>query len=301
MNVPTPIQTADLLSPRAIARVQQLELFARTRVEGFLKGPNRSRFKGISAEFLQHRAYVPGDDPRHLDWRVLARTDRLVTREFEDFTNADVILALDFSGSMGWHHDPLGKGEFMLHCAALLAWLANSQNDRFALAACGPALTGWLPPGNGKRHLAAAFHFLVNQPFTGEARLDHCVQLLRRQITRRSIVILLSDCYEEPAPLCDALGQLVARGHDVLVFQTVHPHEQDLAFSGFTLFRDLETNRTDAADPAEIRDAYRDTVSEHRLALQNGTAQHGIEFRELPVTPDWDAALATLLHSRRSK
>ena len=293
------MQPADLLTPSAVARVQQLERFARTRVEGFLKGPNRSRFKGISAEFLQHRAYVPGDDPRHLDWRVLARTDRLVTREFEEFTNADIILALDFSGSMAWEHAPLPKSEFLLHCAAMLAWLANSQNDRFALAACGPALTGWLPPGSGKRHLAAAFHLLVSQPFTGEARLDHCVELLLRQLTRRSIVILFSDCYEEPEPLCAALGQLVARGHDVLVYQTVHPAEQDLAFSGFTLFRDLETGHTDGADPAEIRAAYRDVVAAHRLALHNGTAQHGIEFRELPVTADWDAALATLLHARR--
>jgi uncharacterized protein (DUF58 family) len=294
------MRTGELLSPGAAARVRELELFARTRVEGFLKGPNRSRFKGISAEFLQHRAYVPGDDPRRLDWRVLARTDRLVTREFEEFTNADVVLALDFSGSMGWTHEPMAKGDFMLHCAAMLAWLCNSQNDRFAVAACGPALTAWLPPGSGKKHLASAFHLLVNQPFQGEARLSHCVALLLRQLSRRSIVILLSDCYEEPEPLCAALGQLVARGHDVIVYQTVHPNEQDLEFSGFTLFRDLETGRTDGADPAEIRAAYRDVVREHRLALHNGTARHGIEFRELPVTADWDAALAALLHARRA-
>jgi uncharacterized protein (DUF58 family) len=292
------MRASELLSPSAAARVRDLELFAQTRIEGFLKGPNRSRYKGISAEFLQHRAYVPGDDPRHLDWRVLARTDRLVTRQFEEFTNADVVLALDFSGSMGWSHEPMAKGDFMLHCAAMLAWLCNSQNDRFAIAACGAALTGWLPPGGGKKHLASAFHLLVNQPFTGEADLAHCVALLLRQLRRRSIVILLSDCYEESEPLCAALGQLVARGHDVIVYQTVHPHEQDLEFNGFTLFRDVETGRADGADPAEIRTAYREVVHEHRRALHNGTAGHGIEFRELPVTTDWEAALATLLHAR---
>ena len=292
------MQTSDLLSPSAAARVRALELFAKTRIEGFLKGPNRSRYKGISAEFLQHRAYVPGDDPRHLDWRVLARTDRLVTREFEEFTNADVVLALDFSGSMGWTHELMSKGDFLQHCAAMLAWLANSQNDRFAIAACGEAISAWLPPGCGKKHLAAAFHLLVNQPFTGEANLAHCVALLLRQIRRRSIIIVLSDCYEEPEPFCAALGQLVARGHDVIVYQTVHPREQDLEYNGFTLFRDLENGRTDAADPAEIRAAYREVVREHHHALQNGTATHGIDFRELPVSAEWDAALATLLHGR---
>src|SRR3954454_1116570 len=129
------MRASELLSPSAAARVRELELFAQTRSEVFLKGPTLSRYKGISAEFLQHRAYVPGDDPRHLDWRVLARTDRLVTREFEEFTNADIVPALDSPASVGWSQEPMAKGDFMLHCAAMLAWLGNSQNDRFAVAA----------------------------------------------------------------------------------------------------------------------------------------------------------------------
>ena len=289
----------ELIHPEAAARVKQIEFFARTRVEGFLKGANPSRLKGVSTEFMQHRAYIPGDDLRHLDWRVFGRTDRLMTREFEDFTNLDVVLALDFSGSMGFGEEPMSKMDFALHCTALLAYLLNLRNDRFALAACTDGIGAYLNPSNGKRHLAEFFRHLVSFPVAGETAVDRCCELLLRRVRRRSVVVLLSDCYQDPEGLTRALGQLSLRGHDVIVYQVVHEDEKDLDFTGFTLFRDLETGQLDAADPLEIRNAYQEVVQEHQHSLKTGTEKFGVEYHQLTVTENWDALLAALLHERQ--
>jgi len=292
------MRETDLISPEAAARVEQIEFFARTRVEGFLKGANASRFRGVSPEFMQHRPYMPGDDLRHLDWRVFGRTDRLVTREFEDFTNLDVVFALDFSGSMGFGDQPMSKMDFALHAAALFGYLLNLRNDRFALASCTDEIGFFLPPGCGRNHLAEFFRRLVSLPIAGETRLERCAELLLKRVRRRSVIVVFSDCYQDPEPLTKALGTLSLRGHDVNLYQVVHEVEKDLLFTGFTLFRDLETGQVDPADPVEIREAYREVVQEHGHELRSGTARFGIEFRELTVTENWDMVLAALLHER---
>lgn len=290
----------DLLTPEAVARVKHLEFFARTRVEGFLTGANRSRMKGVSPEFLQHRKYMPGDDLRRLDWRVFGRTNRLVTREFEEFTNLDVVLALDFSGSMGYGLTPMSKMDFALHCAALLAYLLHLRHDRFALAACTDVVGSYLPLGSGRKHLAAIFRQLASLPIDGETRLERCATQLLQRLKRRSSIVIFSDCYEDPEPLTSAVGQLALRGHDVILYQVVHESEKELNFTGFTLFRDLETGQIDAADPLEIAAAYRDVVAEHRRELETGAARFGVEFRQVTVTEHWDFVLAALLDARKS-
>jgi len=135
-----------LLTPDAAALAKELEFFARTRVEGFLKGQNWSWRKGTSTEFLQHRAYVPGDDLRRLDWRVYARSDRLITREYEEFTNLDAVLTIDASGSMAYAGRGMSKIDFVRRCAAMLAYLLNAQNDSFGLAVVGERLDDYLRP-----------------------------------------------------------------------------------------------------------------------------------------------------------
>ena len=292
------MQTSELLTAEAAARVKQIEFFARTQIEGFLKGANQSKLKGVSVEFMQHREYQHGDDLRHLDWRVFARTDRLVTREFEEFTNLDVILALDFSGSMGYGDEPMSKMDFALHWSALLGYLFNLRIDRFALAHCTDEVGSYLPPGNGKIHLAEFFRHLVTLPVGGETRLERCADLLLQRVRRRSIIILLSDCYQEPETITKSIGRLRLRGHDVILYQVVHENEKDLDFTGFTLFRDLETNQVDAADPLEIREAYREVVAEHCHELKTGAARFGIDYHQITVTQNWDLVLAALLQER---
>jgi len=292
---------ADLLLPDAAARAKDLEFFARTRVDGFLKGQNRSRRKGVSTEFRQHRAYVPGDDLRRLDWRVFARTDRLVVKEHEDFTNLDAILAVDCSGSMGYAGEGLSKIGFSRHCAAMLAYLFELQNDRFGFAALSDRMTDYVAPSNGRRHLAALFCRLVDAPVAGETSLGACARELLRRVRRKSVFIFLSDCFQAPEAVAKGVGVLSQQGHDVLVFHIYDLSEADLTFAGFTLFRDLETGRVDAADPMEIRQAYRQVFQAHTETLKDGLASYGVGLYPLPVTDDWDTALGRLLRERSSR
>lgn len=295
-----------LLTPAAAARAKQLELFARTRVEGFLKSHNRSPFKGHSTDFLQHRAYFPGDDLRTIDWRVYARSDRLVTRLFEEHTNLDIILAVDASGSMGYPPGPaspasLSKLEYACRCAALIAFIASRQRDRVGLATVNRDVTRYLRPGSGKKHLARLLGELSEARPAGETDFAAGLQRLAARTRRRSLLVLFSDCYQDPAPLVRALGLLRVAGHDAILFQVADPAESDLPFAGFTLFRDLEDGQIDPADPLEIRDAYRHVVREHLRALREGAARHAVEFHPLVTSNDWDITLATLLRQRERR
>jgi len=289
---------AELLPAGAAARAKQLEFLARTRVEGFLKSVNRSRRQGSSTDFLHHREYMPGDDIRRLDWRVFGRTDRLVTREYEEYTNLDVVLALDYSGSMGYRGDLGEKIDFVRHCAAMLAYLLNLQKDRFALAALAGSLVRFVRPATGRKHLAEVFRQMVELSPEGETDFPTCVRELARQIRRKEVFVCFSDCYQDPASLTKAIGTLRLMGHDVVLYQVFDPAEMDLPFAGFTLFRDLETGQVDAADPIEIRSAYQDVFLTHVEQLRHGTSASGIEFHSLPVSSDWDVVLARLLRER---
>lgn len=291
----------DLLTPRAAALAKQLEFFARTRVEGFLKGGNASRLKGTSTDFLQHRPYLPGDDLRNLDWRVYARSDRLVIREFEEQTNLDVVIGVDFSGSMGFENDSLSKLDFARRCAAMLCYLLARQRDRFGFAALRDVPVHYSRPAASKAHMAEVFRQLVSIGAQGETDMASCVHLLRKQVSRRSVFVFFSDCYQPPEDLTRALGTLRMAGHDVLLYQVFEPAELDLPYNGFTQFRDMETGEVDAADALEIREAYRQVARDHMHALEAGTRRHGIEFHQVATTSDWDAVLAELLHARMAR
>jgi uncharacterized protein (DUF58 family) len=287
-----------LLSAEAAARVKRLELFARSRVENHLKGAHRSRLKGHSTDFLQHRAYLPGDDIRALDWRVYARSDRLVIREREEFTALDVNIVIDCSASMNFGSGEMTKFEFARHCAALLAYLVVNQRDRVGVAFASDRITQFVKVAGGNKHLAEVFRQLLACEPAGETDLSACTRQLLQFAGKKSLFIFFSDCYQDPAALGRSLGILSRAGHDLIVYQIYDPAEADLPYSGFTLFRDVENNRIDPADPQEIRAAYVEAFRKHARDLKSIAMSFGVEFRPLPVTADWESALAQLLHER---
>ena len=292
------MSATDLLTPHAAALVKELEFFARTRVEGFLKSNNRSKRKGQSTEFMQHRQYMPGDDLRSLDWRVFARSDRLVTREYEEYTNLDVVIGLDASGSMGYGTLELNKIEFCRRCAAMICYLLLGQRDAFGLTILRDRVAQYLRPQSSRKHLVEVLRQLVEAQPTGLTDFAVGVEQLLNQVRRRSVFVFFSDCYQDPDPLTRALGMLAVRGHDVVLYQVYDPAEAELPFAGFTLFRDLEGEGLDAVDPLEIRRAYRDVFAEHTLRIKEGTSRFGTEFHSIPVSGDWDEVLAGLLRER---
>ena len=292
------MSATDLLTPHAAALVKELEFFARTRVEGFLKSNNRSKRKGQSTEFMQHRQYMPGDDLRRLDWRVFARSDRLVTREYEEYTNLDVVIGLDASGSMGYGTLELNKIEFCRRCAAMICYLLMGQRDAFGLTILRDRVVRYLRPQSSRKHLVEVLRQLVEAQPTGLTDFAGGVEQLLNQVRRRSVFVFFSDCYQDPDPLTRALGMLAVRGHDVVLYQVYDPAEAELPFAGFTLFRDLEGEGLDAVDPLEIRRAYRDVFAEHTLRIKEGTSRFGTEFHSIPVSVAWDEVLAGLLRER---
>jgi uncharacterized protein (DUF58 family) len=287
-----------LLSPEAAARVKHLELFARSRVESHFKGTHRSRLKGHSTDFLQHRPYLPGDDIRALDWRVYARSDRLVVREREEYTTLDVNLVLDCSASMNFGSGTLSKWEFARHCAALLTYLVVNQRDRVSIAFASDHVLSFAMPGSGGKHMAELFRQLLAREPAGQTDLAACTRELLQFARKRSLFIFFSDCYQDPAELGRSLGILSRAGHDLIVYQVHDPAEADLPYTGFTLFRDVETGQIDAADPKEIRAAYQKVFHQHTRELKSIALSYGVEFRPLPVTDNWETAMAQLLHER---
>jgi len=297
-----PERTADpvasLLSGEMVERIKRLELFCRLRVEGSRAGENRSKLTGFSTDFLQHRQYFPGDNLRYLDWRVMARTDRLVVRQHEEVTNAEVAILLDTSGSMAFAGEGMSKLEFATRCAALLTYLAYLQGDSFSLYLFDETAADHVRRGSGRRHLQRVFEKLVSVGPRGETRFAECFREVEARLVRRGLVAVLSDFMAEPEPLAKSLGRLRMRGHDVIAFQVFDPDEREMDFVDFTRFHDLEDGSVLAADPLLIQAEYRRQFDRHQLMLKEHCLAHAVDHVVLPVAAEYDEVIGDYLRRR---
>lgn len=278
----------DQLDPAVLAATGHLELVARWVVDGFLTGLHRSPRKGFSIEFAEHRSYQPGDDLRYLDWRIAARADRWVIKQYEEETNARAVLVLDVSASMQWSGDParLTKLAYAERLGAALANLLLRQRDAVGLVRFDTAVRSLIPPRAQRgqwRRLVAAF----SEPGGGEgsavaAALAQAGALVRRP----GVVVLLSDLLADPAPVADVARTIRARGHDLLVLQVMDPAERDFPGDGEARFRDPEGGREVAAAPADVGALYRATVqealAEWRAQLGRAGARHVVAMTDEP-------------------
>lgn len=253
---------ADLLDPTALAALGHIEVVARWIVDGFLTGLHRSPRKGSSVEFAEHRPYQPGDDLRYLDWRILARADRWVVKQFEEETNLRATIVLDVSRSMEWSGDParLTKLAYAERLAASLALLLLRQRDAVGLVRFDAEVRSAVPPSSRRAQWQRIVAALA-APGAGRAS-DAAAGLLRAAslVRRRGMVVLVSDLLMEPEAVGRALRELRAVGHDVTVLHVMDPAERDLTLSSDAIFVDPETDLEVPATVAEVRDLYRDTV-----------------------------------------
>ncbi|MGD0089804.1 MAG: DUF58 domain-containing protein [Planctomycetota bacterium] len=287
-----------LLTGDMVERLRQLEIFSRLRVEGRRAGDNRSPLAGFSPDFLQHRQYFPGDDLRRLDWRVLARTDRLVIRQYEELSNAELAVVLDCSGSMAYAGPGMSKHEYAVRCAAILLYLTFLRRDDFSLFLFAEDAAARVPPGGTRLRLRQVFEKLVASRPSGETRFAACFQEVEARLLRRGIVVVLSDFMSDPEKLGQALGRLRLRGHDVVALMIFDPTERELAQIDFTRFRDLENGELVSVDPLPIRDEYQRQFERHQVRLREQCLAHGIDFAALPVGDDYEAALGLYLRRR---
>ncbi|HRE79904.1 MAG TPA: DUF58 domain-containing protein [Opitutaceae bacterium] len=286
------------IDPRALMRIRSLELRARVVVEGFLNGLHRSPYHGFSVEFTEYRPYSPGDDPRYLDWRVLARSDRTFIKKFEDETNLRCHLLVDRSRSMDFSSTGYSKGDYAVTLAATLAHFLQKQGDAVGLFSFDEAVREYLPARARPGHLRQLM-LALEKPAAGK-KTDLVAPLTQfsRLVRKRGLMVLISDFLAPLDRLESSLATLSAGGHEAAVFQLLDPAEKTLGFSQSMVFEDLESAQTLYIDPAAARASYVERLTTHNEAVRGLCARHGIAFTSLQTDQPLEWALFEFLQRR---
>jgi uncharacterized protein (DUF58 family) len=284
------------VDPRVLARIDTLELVARTVVDGFINGLHRAPYLGLSLDFAEHRPYMPGDDIRRVDWRLFARTDRYYVKEFEADTNANFMVLLDVSKSMGWQGRGLAKLDYARFMAASLAYFSSQQRDRVGVATFDRDLVDYVPPS--AKHLEVVLHTLDRAAPARAGRLAPALAKLGDSLRRRGVVVLISDLYEAPDAVLEAVRPLRYRGHDLIVFHVLDPAEIEFPFEEAARFEDLETGERIPVVPETQRVRYRQLIQEHVGRLHRLLGDHRIDYALFDTGTPLDHALFTYLSTR---
>jgi uncharacterized protein (DUF58 family) len=285
------------LDPAVLATIGSLELLARTVVDGFLHGLHRSARLGLSMEFAEHRPYMPGDEIRRIDWRVYARTDRFYVKEYEAETHATVTLLLDISPSMAYGTGAVTKLDYGRYLAACLAWFSARQRDRIGLVLFDREIVDYVPPST--RHLQSVLHAIeaLNPGRPGD--LGPPLRRVAEQARRRGIMVLISDFYEDPDRVGEAVELLRATGADVMAFHLLDPAELEFPFEGAATFQDLEQGERLPVVPEDQRSRYQDLMKEHLAALTARMASTGVDYSVCDVSRPLDFVLYEYLARRQ--
>lgn len=291
--------TRGFLDPQVLARLGSLELKARVIVEGFLQGLHRSPFRGLSVEFAEYRPYLPGDDPRSVDWRLYGRTDRIYVKKFEQETNLPCHLLVDVSGSMDYGSAGVTKLEYAVYLCAALAWLLTMQRDAVGLHAFDSEIVAEVPPATRPgqvRHLLATLDRL--RPGR-QSDLATPLNRLAARIVRRGLVVLVSDLLDDPPAVLEALRHLRFRGMEVVVFHVIDPAERTFPFDGPVRLRDVETGREVLTVPRAVREEYLKRFEAARAAYEDGACRHGVDYFRLDTATPLEFALLDYFAARR--
>ncbi len=285
----------------ALAKLGRVELTARRAVEGTLTGRHKSPFRGFSVEFAEHRPYFPGDDPRYLDWKALAKLDKLFVRQFEQETNMRCYLLLDASGSMGYGSTNGSKLDYAVKISALLAYLVLRQGDAIGLAVFSERLRRFIPARRSSSHLQVILEALEQVKPEGQTHFRRVIEELSALLKRRSLLVILSDLLDENEALSMALHYLQRRGHDTLVFHILDPDELQLPFTMPSMFVDMEEPTRLPVDPESLRSAYKQRVERFLKECREKCGQAGAHYFRLTTDTDEASALGLYLawRSRR--
>ncbi len=295
MSVHQPIPGARFVDPVVLSRIGNLEMVAKTVVDGLINGTHRSPFFGASVDFAEHRGYVAGDDIRRVDWRVYARTDKYYIKEFEADSNANFSVLLDVSKSMSFG-EKLSKLDYAKTLAACLTYLANQQRDRVGLVTFDEGIVEHVPPS--AKHMDVVLHTLDRAKAEKAGHLVAPIKRLAEHFGRRGIIVVISDFYAEPDEIFEAVGLLRFRGNDVVLFHVLDPQEVDFAFAEPSSFEDLESGDQIPIVPAALADQYRSLVAAHIEALTTRASQQQIDYLLLNTSQPLDYALFRFLSMR---
>ena len=286
------------LHPEAIRRIGRLEIRARHVVEGFMSGMHRSPYFGRSIEFLQHRQYAPGDDLRHVDWKVWAKADRLYVKQFEEDASMRCTLLVDVSKSMEYGRGPLNKNEYAATAAVSLAYLLLRQHDAVACVAFDEKIRARTPMRSTQVHLSSIVQALdANRP---QQKTDpgNVLRLIAEENYRRGLIVVVSDLLGDVTSTLRGLRLLRQRGHDVLVLHVMDDDELDFPFDGPTRFEGLELPAHLNCNPRALREGYLAAVEKFVSSLRHGCARDAVDYELIRTSQPMDAALAAFLSRR---
>lgn len=288
--------------PKLLARLARLELRAKTAVEGLTGGYHRSPLRGASTTFAQHREYAPGDDLRHLDWRLIARNDRHIVREYEEETDLTGYVVVDTSASMNFRSLEWTKFEYATWTAAAIARLLSIQNDSTGLALTGgDELLNWIPARRGERHWHLLLETLESAEPQGSGDPAEALIAAASRMERRGLVIWLSDCLGEADRAVKAAAQLRHAGQDLLVLRILDPAEVEFPYGRSTRFDPLELGEHLLLDPRAVRKAYLEEFEAHGRELRRGLRALNAEFRRMPTNEPLEVGLVEFLAKRSAK
>jgi uncharacterized protein (DUF58 family) len=299
---PQPEGRARFLRPQDLRPFKNLLFAARMIVEGSYAGRHRSPYHDVSAEFADYRSYVPGDDIRSVDWKAVARTDRLFIKLFRKETDMSGYLLVDKSASMGFRGEANAEGgskyEYCAYLAAAISYLMLQQGDRPGLSLCDASLRSFQPPGGTLRHLQTFMQHLERASPDGETNVAAALRTLFPLARKRGLLIVLSDLLEEPDALFTALGMYRHRGFSVLLFHVLTEEELFLPGKSAARYTDPEGAGVLNVDPESIRGAYRKELQAHLDAVSGGCKARGIHYQLLKTTTPYHEALSAYLTSR---
>jgi uncharacterized protein (DUF58 family) len=288
--------------PTSLAKYGRLTLVARQLVEGFLTGVHKSPYKGFSAEFAEHRQYYPGDEIRHIDWRVYGKTDRYYVKEYEEETNLKAYLLVDASGSMAYRGRHPSKFQYAQYLAASLAYLMLHQRDAVGLVTYDSRLRQKIAPRANAKHLLRLLHTLEQTRPEGETALAPLWHELAGQFQRRGLVVILSDCFDPIGPLARALRHFRHRRHEVLLFHILAPEEIEFPFKKWTRFRNLEIrDHKLLVDPQQLRKEYLKNFQAFCQELRDQAGQMQVDYHLMRTDEPVERALGVYLTKRQSR
>jgi len=286
------------LDPEVLARIRSLELAAKRVVQGVLAGAHKSPRHGFAVEFAQHRQYVPGDDVKHLDWKVFGRTERYYLKQYELETDLTGWMVVDASGSMRYASNAASKYDYACLLAASLAFLVVRQTDRVGLAVVDNQVRRFVRASGQGGQLGEIVRQLVAGPTAEPSDLGAALTDLAGRLNRRGVVIVFSDCLDETEGLLQGLRRLRFDKHEIVVVRVADPAEEDFPFASATLFRGLEIPEQMLTDPRSLRRAYREEYAAHLETLRRGCRALNVEVLDVRTDAEPGLTLARYLAGR---
>ncbi|OQX56970.1 DUF58 domain-containing protein [candidate division KSB1 bacterium] len=292
-------QYRKFLRPEVVSKLANMTLRARLVVEGFIVGLHRSPYHGFSVEFAEHRQYMPGDEIKHLDWKVYGKTDRFYVKQFEEETNLKSYILLDASGSMGYASNAISKLNYASYLAAALTYLMLKQQDSVGLVIFDQKIRKYIPPRSISTYLTLILKELDKVKSSHLTNVSTAFHQLAERIKRRGLIIVLSDLFDEPERVLNGLKHFRHKKHEVIVFHILDPKERHFDFGGEVIFKDLETGEQILTQPWHIRQDYRQQMQDFLSFYRRQCLENRIDYVLMDTSEPFDKALFEYLIKRK--